>query len=167
MNRSEFNRWWTDYANRFPDTAKWLQSLPNRSEVLSVWLDALASTDVMDALEVNRQLSRGELERWKTSGGFHEREETPAMIRKFAYCVKSRRLPQQEPQEERSTAPSKFPISILFCQLCEVNERWAKNPDFDKQAEHDRLKAAFLEKYGAKPTPDETLSSYNQREFAP
>ncbi len=168
MSRSEFNRWWTDYATRFPDTGKWLQSHDARAEILAVWLDALASTDIRDALEVNRQLTTGETERWKNAGGYHEREETPAMIRKLAWGARQRRTAVTEPPERlEKVTPSKFPISILFAQLCEVNDRWAKNPDFDKYAEHRRLQAEFLDKYGEKPKANEDLAAYNQREFAP
>jgi len=166
MNKPEFNQWLHDYQVRFPDTATWISKQDSRQEMLAIWLDALAGVDLLDALEVNRQLTTGETERWKNSGGYHEREETPAMIRKLAWAIRSRRVePPQEPQRE-SVTPVAFPISILFRQLVAVNERWAENPDFDKQAEHARLKAAFLDKYGIKPVPDETLAAY-QRDFAP
>lgn len=162
MKQSEFNRWWADYSLRFPDTGEWMRKQPRAADLLGIWQDALASTDLGDALEVNRLLTRGELERWKSSSGYHEREETPAMIRKMAWELGRGRgdYQQQHERPDPNIEPSKFPIGILFRQLVEVNERWAKNPDFDKQAEHKRLQTEFMAKYSAKPLRNQTLDSY-------
>jgi len=165
MTKDDFNRWWTDYATRFPDTGKWLEGHANKRDILSVWLEALETTNLSDALEVNRLLTRGELERWKSSSGYHEREETPAMIRKMVWELARNRGDYQEHQRyerPKDQPPSKFPIGILFRQLVAVNERWAKNPDFDKQAEHKRLQAEFLAKYSTKPLRNTALDSYNR-----
>lgn len=150
MTKDEFNRWLQDYQVRFPDTANWISAQANTQDMLEVWREAMTSVDVRDALEVNRRLTRGDDEHWPA----YEREETPAKIRKLAWEV-ARTRKQFEPNAEtlarQAIVPVAFPIGILFRQLVEVNERWAKNPDFDKYAEHARLKAEFLAKYSAKP----------------
>lgn len=154
MTQLEFNHWWADYSTRFPDTGLWVSKVPAAAGLLAIWQEALSGTDLGDALEVNRQLTRGDLERWKTSSGYHEREETPAMIRKLAWGLKRERGDNQEKYERvspNSSGESKFPIGILFRQLVAANERCAKDPSLDKAAEHRRLQQEFLAKYSAKP----------------
>src|SRR5678815_4217870 len=99
MTKHEFNHWWGDYSTRFPDTGEWLRKQSRAGELLAIWAEALSGTDLGDALEVNRLLTRGDLERWKTSSGYHEREETPAMIRKLAWGLKRERGTDQERYE--------------------------------------------------------------------
>ena len=163
MNKPEFNKWWLDYSTRFPDTGEWMNKQPAANEVLTVWQEALINVELSDALEVNRRLTRGDDEHWPA----YEREETPAKIRKLAWNLKQERRkfePNPETVARQGIVPSSFPIGILFRDLVACNERWAKNPDFDKQAEHERLKSEFLAKYSAKPlrNREAAFDNYNQ-----
>ncbi len=171
MTKLEFNQWWGDYSARFPETGEWVRRQPNAAALLGFWQEALAATALADALEVNRLLTRGELERWKSSGGYHEREETPAMVRKMAWDLGRGRGDRREHHERRDpdAPPSKFPIGILLRRLVAVNERCARDPSVDKEAEHERVKAEFLAEHSYQPAAPASakrsaaLDFYNER----
>lgn len=150
MTNTEFNQWWKDYALRFPDTKAWVDKQPSAVELLVIWKEALSRVELADALEVNKQLTAGTLERWKSSGGYHEREETPAMIRKMAFGLRQQRNESAERPEPEEFIRTKrpFPISILYGQLCGASERGAG------PSEVEGLQRSFMQQYGVPEMDD-------------
>lgn len=77
MNKSEFNEWGEDLANRMPSTGEWLFSLPPSTR--EVWFeDVFSNFELQDAIAANRDLM--------ASGGVkaYDRENLPAiMLRKI------------------------------------------------------------------------------------
>lgn len=91
MTQPEFNSWWRDLTTRFPSMASWftrLQPVAGGSQVehqrrlLQTWFDVLKDVPLADAMEVNAQMQRGDLE---AIGGFDsEKEQTPNVVRRRA-----------------------------------------------------------------------------------
>lgn len=100
MTRPEFNLWWEDYKNRFPETAAWLNGLGGRKEpTLLVWLEALEDIALPDALAANKRLSKGDAPAVKA----FERDNTAAHVRGIARECRDERLgdDRREEQHER------------------------------------------------------------------
>lgn len=84
MNRDEFNKWWRDYAERFPSTAKWIKSLDEAGTraMLLNWSAVLTPVELADALQINASMAAGELEPVGTYDS--DRERTAATVRRAA-----------------------------------------------------------------------------------
>lgn len=95
MDKPEFNRWWKDYAGRFPSSNAWLNSLGDdvATSQLSLWFEILAPVSLDDALDVSRRMSLGTLE---PVGSFsNERERTAIYVRRAAERISSKRARDQ------------------------------------------------------------------------
>ena len=85
MNDNQFERWISDYCDRFPSVAAWLndleQSRPGlKAKTLALWSEALADVSYREAASVTIAMYRGDLEpvgNWQES-----REMTAATIRR-------------------------------------------------------------------------------------
>lgn len=91
MTKDEFRQWWRDFAGRFPSINEWLVKLGTdvAQSQLEAWLEALANTDLRDALEVSREMSLGKCE---PIGSFSsERERTGVYIARAAQRLRERR----------------------------------------------------------------------------
>lgn len=65
MTPREYDEWWADTALRFPGVSRWLLTVyPSQEERRSfhrTWLHVLSDVELGDALEVNRQMQRGDM----------------------------------------------------------------------------------------------------------
>ena len=96
MDARDFNRWYIHFGACFPDTANWLESLPNANEVKGVWRDALSDVKAEDAKEVTLRMVRGDIEQIQN----YDREKTPSIIRKHAAAIVKERaqsIPVRQP----------------------------------------------------------------------
>lgn len=89
MTTSEFEQWWQDFCERFPDMGDvWFaenRQPPAQKELLRRWCDALFDVTLPEALAVNLGMYRGDLESFK---GKWDRDRIPAILRQHAIAAR-------------------------------------------------------------------------------
>lgn len=63
MNQTEFAAWLKQHGYVFPRWQEWYTSQPAKGDILAAWMGMMKNTDLNDAIEVTRQMGRGEIER--------------------------------------------------------------------------------------------------------
>lgn len=93
MNRNEFKTWWDSYADHFPETAAWLNTLgpAHKERTKGFWAETLDDVDFALALTVTKLIAKGDEPAIKA----YERDSTAAHVRKIAMRLRSEQMDEQ------------------------------------------------------------------------
>lgn len=119
MNRSEFDRWLSDYVGKFPSTGIWLAELgePTTTAQRQLWADILEPVSLVDAKRATLAMARGE---FPAVGSTHaDRERTPHFVRDTVRAMKREEAAEAEtvhPDDEPGyirRAAGRAPVGVL------------------------------------------------------
>lgn len=88
MIAAEFDRWWADFTERWPDMGEWFadgRSADVQARILRNWSQALADVSLAEALAVNRGMYAGDLVGFT---GRWDRDRVPAIVRQHAISAR-------------------------------------------------------------------------------